>query len=103
KRNILYTIIEFRNLKGRPEGANRAYLAATSPKSRSPRFLIYLSFDVLNALKELGRDTRFEDDIKSDKGYSGSLVTRYLKSITNYNLLRATFSISFFFGPPKKV
>ncbi|KAJ5953825.1 hypothetical protein N7501_008104, partial [Penicillium viridicatum] len=39
KRNILYTIIEFRNLKGRPEGTNR-----------SPKFLIYPSFDILNTL-----------------------------------------------------
>ncbi|KAJ5960721.1 uncharacterized protein N7479_007871, partial [Penicillium vulpinum] len=95
KRNILYTIIEFRNLKGRPEGADSDYQLA---------------------LKELGRDTRFEDDIgyynfrrwtkillaRSDKGYLGSLVTRCLKNITNHNLLRATFSISFFFDPPKK-
>ncbi|KAJ6088896.1 hypothetical protein N7499_004147 [Penicillium canescens] len=40
---------------------------------------------------------------RSDKGCSGSLVTRCLKSITNHNLLRATFSMSSFFGPPKKV
>ncbi|KAJ5771487.1 uncharacterized protein N7511_003538 [Penicillium nucicola] len=40
KRDVLCAIIEFRNLKGRPEGA-----------------------DGRQALKELGRDARFEDDI----------------------------------------
>lgn len=39
---------------------------------------------------------------RSDKGCLVSLATQFLKSITNRNLLRATFSMLFFFGPLKK-
>ncbi|KAJ6021273.1 hypothetical protein N7540_006777 [Penicillium herquei] len=49
KRDVLCAIIEFRNLKGRPEGADGS-LPMTYESSRL-------------ALKELGRDARFEDDI----------------------------------------
>ncbi|KAJ5887353.1 hypothetical protein N7495_007394, partial [Penicillium taxi] len=54
------------------------------------------------ALKELGRDAKFKDDIRSGKGCLVNLATPSLKNIINHNLLDAISSISFFFDHLRK-
>ncbi|KAJ5649238.1 uncharacterized protein N7484_002961 [Penicillium longicatenatum] len=182
KRDVLCAIIEFRNLKGRPEGADGTrffmhgdYQLVYCPiaqivsfafrdgafvnsdltpeliwRLRDPKHQSSLPLrwkpEVPNtpllrrfertpygyelhgslamtyessrqALKELGRDARFEDDIghynfrrwtanevnlRSGKECLVSLATLFLKSITNHNLLDAISRMLFFFDRLRK-